>query len=575
MEQNKLIIDQSIDKKMQNLSGIQNMTTADIIVDTLIKWNVKLIFGIIGDGINPVIEALRKRQNEIRFITVRHEEAGAFMASGYAKLTGKIGACIGTSGPGFLHLVNGLYDAATDNVPVIAISGDTFRDLKHSFYPQDINSMDVVRDIAKINTRINGPIHAEYIMDEVCRSALGTSSLSHITIAKDTQNEKYSADNSMYKGKIIGTTTFTQNVIIPKREEFEKAAEILNAGNRITILIGRGAMNAPEEILQVAKILGAPIVKSLAARTIIDDKSEYTTGGIGHLGTKPSYLAMKECDTLLILGCVFFGLSYYPELGKAKCVQVDTNYQKIGIRYPATIGLVGDVKATLRQLIKHLNQKQNLDFLRVSFDRHAKWNAMLLQQEQDYSYPLKPQVAMGILNRYLTPDAIISLDTGSNTYFAAKHLKFQPQQRLLFSGTLQTMGCGLPFCIASKLVYPERQCLAIVGDGGFTMLMGEIATAVFYKIPIKVIIIKNNTLEWEMWEQKTSGFVPFGYELQPINFAMMATSCGAEGYTINRAEEIVNVYNQFFSSTNPAVLQINVDPNELPVKPEDVDINFV
>lgn len=548
------------------------MTTGDIIVDRLISWNVKFVFGIIGDGINPVINALYKRKDQINFITVRHEEAAAFMASGYAKLTGKIGVCIGTSGPGFLHLINGLYDAALDGAPVIAISGDTFKNLKDSFYVQDINATHLLSDVSKFNIRINGPVHASFIMDDVCRSALGMSGVSHITIAKDTQSQKISEDNSKYKGKIIGTSTWNKDIIIPHKNQIREAAEILNKGKKIAIFIGKGAMKAGKEVLQIAQILSAPIIKSLAARTIIDDKSEYTTGGIGHLGTKASYQAMKECDTLLILGCVYFGLDYYPELGKATCVQIDINPQKIGIRYPATLGLVGDVKNTLKFLITILKQNPETEFLKTCNQRYINWNNMLNTTSHNNAYPLKPQVPMAILNKYLQPNAIISLDTGAHTYYAAKYLKFQTEQRLLFSGTLQTMGCGLPFCIASKFAYPDRQCLAIVGDGGITMLMGEIATAVRYGLAIKVIVMKNNTLEWEEWEQKTSGFTPYGFDLQPINFAGIAVSCGAEGYVIDRVEQIEEVYRKFFSSTKPAILEINIDPNELPVKPEDVNV---
>ncbi|AYV76337.1 MAG: pyruvate oxidase [Terrestrivirus sp.] len=561
-----------INKEQPDFSKMQEMTTADIIIDKLITWNVDIVFGIIGDGINPMIEALYKRRHQIRFITVRHEEAGALMASGYAKLTGKIGVCIGTTGPGFLHLLNGLYDASLDNIPVIAISGTINSDLRNTFYSQDINTTHISADFSKFNIMINSPTHALYTMDDVCRSSLSTFSVSHITIPIDIQGQKLHDDNTVLKGKLLGSSTWSSNVLSAKIEDIKMAADILNDGQKIVILIGKGTMHSSNEVLEVAKLLSAPIVKALGARTIIDDESIYTTRGLGYLGTKTSYLAIKECDTLLLLGTSFPYPEYYPELGQAKCVQIDTNCRKIGLRYPATIGLVADIKITLNQLIPLLKRNSNTEFLELTQKKMLDWNKMISMEEASESYPLKPQRVIATIRKYITNDAIISMDTGSNTYFASRHLIFKPGQKLLFSGVLQTMGNGLPFCIASKLAYPNKQCVAIVGDGGFTMLMGEVATAVKYKLPIKVIIIKNNTLEWEMWEQISKGFTPYGYDLEPIDFANVAISCGAEGYTIDKVDQLDTVLSKFFGSNNPAIVQVNVDPNELPIPPEQINI---
>lgn len=562
----------TINKEQIDFSKMQEMTTADIIIDKLITWNVDMVFGIIGDGINPIIEALYKRRHQIRFIAVRHEEAGALMASGYAKLTGKIGVCIGTTGPGFLHLLNGLYDASLDNVPVIAISGTINSDLRNTFYSQDINTTHISADFSKFNIMINSPTHALYTIDDVCRSSLATFSVSHITVPIDIQGQKLSNDSTVLKGKLQGSSAWSSNVLSAKIEDVQIAADILNNGKKIVILIGKGTMHSSDEVLEVAKLLSAPIIKALGARTVIDDESIYTTRGLGYLGTKPSYLVIKECDTLLMLGTSFPYPEYYPELGQAKCVQIDTNCHKIGLRYPATIGLVADIKITLNQLIPLLKKNPNTEFIELAQRKMLDWNKMISTEEDNNSYPLKPQRVMGAIKKYITNDAIISLDTGSNTYFASRHLILKPGQKLLFSGVLQTMGNGLPFCIASKLAFPEKQCVAIVGDGGFTMLMGEVATAVKYKLPIKIIIIKNNTLEWEMWEQMSKGFTPYGYDLEPIDFANIAISCGAEGYTIDKVDEIDNVLSKFFNSNNPAVVQVNVDPKVLPIPPERLNI---
>lgn len=557
-----------------NFERMQNMTTGDIIVDKLIKWGVKIIFGLIGDGINPVIEALYKRRNEIKFITVRHEEAAAFMAGGLGKLTDNLSACIATTGPGMIHLINGLYDAVLDGAPIIAISGTTYENLIGTFYPQDVKTMNLLNEIASFNVLINGPSHALHIVDNACRSALGNHGLSHITIPIDIQNTKLINDKNKFRPKLYGTSTWSPSILLPKLKQIEEAAKILNENKKILILIGKGCANCANEVLKLAEILSAPIAKSLFARPIIDDEHPLTTQGVGFLGTNPSYLLMKECDLIFIIGCSMPYADYYPDPEKAKCIQIDNNFKKIGLRYPATIGLIGDAKYTLQQLIPLLKKNKSNEFLLLAQKRMKKWKEIMNEKENDTSFPLKPSYVTSVINTLIENDAIISLDTGIHTVFAARHINFKPTQKLIFSGGLQTMAGGLPFSIAAKFAFPYRQSIAIVGDGGFTMLMGELVTAVKYNLDIKVIIFKNNTLGLEKIEQIGEGFHPYGYELQPINFTNFAIACGAEGYKIKHPSELKSKLLEAFSTKKPAVIEIEIDPNESPMTADKFKINY-
>jgi pyruvate dehydrogenase (quinone) len=555
-----------------------NMTTGDIIVDKLIKWNVDIIFGIIGDGINPVINSLHKRQDKIKFITVRHEEGGALMASGYAKFTNRLSAVIGTTGPGMIHLLNGLYDASTDSAAVIAITGMSNSNLIGTMYPQDVKTVDLLNEIAHFNVIINGPQHALRIMDCACRTALDTHGISHISIPVDTQNmklkddieHKFTSDHRSTLGCSFGS------FLVPTLESVQNASVMINnytqQQKKIFMLVGRGCANATTEVLSLAEIIAAPFCKSLYAMPLIPSDHPYCTGGIGFLGTKQSYLAMKQCDLLIILGSNFPFVQYYPEIGHAACIQIDRDSRKIGLKYSTNISIIADIKFVLSELIPLLNKNPSKEFLKSMQTQTIKWNNLMQKLREDRSFPLKPEYVITCLNKYLRPDANISLDTGEHTTFAARHLNFQPRQRLVLSGGLQTMGGGLPFAIAAALAYPERQSVAIVGDGGFTMLMGEIATAVKYNLDIKVIIFKNNTLALEYTEQVSEGFEPYGYELQPIEFSKVAEACGAVGYKISRSDDMDKIFSVAFESARPTIIEVVIDPDHRSPVAEQIDI---
>jgi pyruvate dehydrogenase (quinone)/pyruvate oxidase len=334
-------------------------TAADVLIDTIIDWGVKVIFGLPGDGINGIMEALRKRQDDIRFVHVRHEEAAAFMACGYAKFTGKLGVCLATSGPGGLHLLNGLYDAKLDHQPVLAITGHQYHDLTNTFGQQDVCLDKVFEDVAVYNTRVMGPAHVRSVTDLACRTALAYRGVSHITVPVDYQSmpvdeEKRGPRNIPHHTSDVRA----RSARIPEEEDLRRAAEILNAGKRVAILAGQGALGAGDELEQVAELLAAPIVKALLGKGVVPDDSPYTTGSIGLLGTAPSQDAMEECDTLLMVGTSFPYMEFMPKPGQARAVQIDLDPQKIGLRYPVDVGLVGDSLRTLRELIPMLDRKK-------------------------------------------------------------------------------------------------------------------------------------------------------------------------------------------------------------------------
>jgi pyruvate dehydrogenase (quinone) len=553
----------------------ENMRTADIVAEALLDWKVDVIFGLPGDGINGFIESLRRRQDKIKFILVRHEESAAFMACAYAKYTGKLGACVATSGPGAIHLLNGLYDAKADNTPVIAITGTTYSDLMNSSYQQDVNLLQLYSDVTVYNDMINVPEQAEMAVDIACRTALAQRGVSHLTIPIDVQEKKL---NGKYSRHNIGyhTSDVYSAETIPSHSLIEKAAQILNTGNRVVILAGQGALGAGEEVIAVAEKLGAPIVKALLGKAVIPDDSTYTTGGIGLLGTTPSSDAMSETDTLFMIGTSFPYIEYLPKPGQARGIQIDIKPEKIGLRYPVEIGLVGDSKLILLALLPLLNQKDNLEFLKSKQHAMKNWNRLLEEKSTRTDKPIKPQVIAKAVSDELDDNAIISVDCGTNTSWAARYINIRKGMKFSVSGTLSSMANGLPYAIAAQIAFPERQSIAFVGDGGLTMLMGEFATAVQYNLPIKVIVIKNNTLGMIRWEQM--GFLgnpEFGVEFTAIDWVKFAEACGGKGYAIKEPSEVKSKLHQAMKEERrPTIIEAYVDPFEPPMPPK-VEMSFV
>jgi pyruvate dehydrogenase (quinone) len=540
--------------------------TSDVIVERLIEWGVDTIFGLPGDGIDGFFEALRTHQDKIKFIQVRHEEAAAFAAVGYAKYTGRLGVCCATSGPGGIHLLNGLYDAKCDQQPVLAITGHTYHDLIGMDYQQDVDLDRVFLDVAVFSERVMGPAHAVNVVDMAVRSAYGRHGVAHMCIPKDIQDWEVSKDQRSPANvpNHSGDWAAPPNMK-PADALLQQAANIINAGSKVTIFVGRGALGCREEVTQLAAKLGGPVVKALLGKAVLPDRSPYTTGGVGLLGTAPSIDAMKECDTLIMIGTSFPYMDFLPEPGQATCVQIELDPTRVGLRYPVDVGLIGDSKTILNALLPLLKPKKP-DFLEKAQGRMEKWYELMDERGTRKDIPMKPQVVTYTLNKLLKDDAIVSVDTGTVATWAARYVEIRGDMQFSVSGSLASMANGLPYSIGAAVAYPGRQVVCVVGDGGLSMLMGEIATLVKYNLQVKVIVIKNNSLAQIKWEQMIlEGNPEFGVELQPIDFAQVAEACGAKGFTLEQPDDAERVLREALNYKGPTVVQAVVDPEEPPM----------
>ncbi len=539
---------------------------SDLIVERLLDWGVDTIFGFPGDGVDGFFEALRTHKDKLKFIQVRHEEAAAFAAVGYAKYTGKLGVCCATSGPGGVHLLNGLYDAKCDLQPVLAITGHTFHDLIGMDYQQDVDLDKLFMDVSVFNERVMGPAHAVNVVDMAVRTAYARRGVAHICIPKDIQewpvngSKRSNANVPHHSGDWSAPSTAK-----PSQGVIKEAADIINNGSKVAIFVGRGALHCRQEVTQLAETVGGPVIKALLGKAVLPDRSPVTTRGLGLLGTAPSVDAMEECDTLIMIGTSFPYMEFLPTPGQAKCVQIDQDATRIGLRHPADVGLVGDSKtilAALLPLLKHKNDR----FLRKAQDRMKSWNALMEERGSRQDLPMKPQVVTHTLNKLLKDDAIVSSDSGTIATWTARYVEIRGDMQFSLSGSLATMANGLPYSIGAAVAYPGRQVVCVVGDGGLTMLMGEIATLVKYKLQVTVIVIKNNVLGQIKWEQMIlEGNPEFGVELEPIDFAKVAEACGARGFTLERPEDAERVLREALNTQGPSVVQAVVDPNEPPM----------
>ena len=538
------------------------MNASDVLVERLIAWGVDTIFGLPGDGINGVIEALRKEKDKIRFIHVRHEESAAFMACAYAKFTGRLGVCLSTSGPGGIHLLNGLYDAKMDQQPVLAITGMQFTDVTGTYSQQDVELDKLFMDVSCYNTRVMSAPHMEPAADLAIRSAIMKRSVAHLTIPIDVQLQELG--KGQRSDRNVAHHTSSNPAIsgnLPQANELRLAADLLNHGKRVAIMAGAGALHATDELLQLAELLGAPIVKPLLGKAVVPDDSPYTTGGIGLLGTAPSQTVVENCDTLVLVGTSYPYIEYLPKPGDAKCIQIDSNAQRIGLRYPTDVGLVGDSKKTLQLLLPMLKKNSYRKFLETAQKDMKDWNKGLEKEGTNQAKPMTPQVIGWELGKRTQENAIIVSDSGTNTTVWARYMPAKKGQMHSCSGNLATMACGLPYAIAAQVAFPDRQVIAVVGDGGFTMLMGEIITAVAYKLPIKLVIIKNNTLGQIKWEQMVfEGNPEYQCDLLPIDFVALAKAVGADGVRIDDAARAGELLDKALAMPGPVIIEAVVDP---------------
>jgi pyruvate dehydrogenase (quinone)/pyruvate oxidase len=545
-------------------------TAADILCETLIAWGVDTIFGLPGDGINGIMEALRTRQDQLRFVQVRHEESAALAAVGYAKFTGRLGVCLATSGPGGIHLLNGLYDAKLDHAPVLAITGLQHHDLIGTFTQQDVELDKLFADACAYNMRIMGAAHVENVVELACRTALAYRKPTHVTMPIDVQMmpvgkdkrsernpERHVSHRMAYGGEAADEAALS------------RAAQILDAGEKVFILAGQGALGAREELLALADKLGAPVGKALLGKAAVPDDSPFTPGGVGLLGTKPSQQAMKSCDTLLIVGSTFPYIEYYPKPGDARAVQIDVDPQRIGLRYPVEAGLVGDCARVLRALSERVQRKADRGFLDEAQKGMSEWRQLIAERGSRDDRPMKPAVVLHELGRLLEDDAILICDSGTNTAWTARHAELTgANQQFSCSGTLATMACALPYAIGAATAYPTRQIVAVIGDGGLSMLMGDLVTLRKYGLPVKIVVLKNDALGMIEWEQLGKlGNPQYGVELEPIDFVKVAEGCGLRGVRIEDPKTCAAQLRDALAEPGPCLVEAVIDPNEPPMPP--------
>ena len=541
---------------------------SEALVQRLVDWEVDTVFGLPGDGINGIMEGLRRHQDEIRFVLVHHEEAAAFMATAHAKATGKIGVCLATSGPGGIHLLNGLYDAKLDHVPVLAITGMQETSLLGTGYQQEVALDKLYADVAEYDIMISNPVQIPAVTDLAIRTAYARRGVAHITVPNDIQVADAGADPWQHVAPASTPKTAAVYLAppgLPSLEDLQRLADFLNDGDKIGILAGAGALHAREELVAVAETLGAPIVKTLPGKAAVPDDSPYTTGGIGLLGTKPSEELMDEIDTLLMVGTNFPYTKHLPQ--QVRCAQIEADPARAGARIPTELPVVGDAKETLRALLPLLKRRTENGFLAKYQHEMNTWREKMAALEDAGRDPIAPQYLMAALSKLAADDAILTCDSGTIATWAARHWTIRGERRFYLSGNLASMAPGLPYAIGVQQAFPDRQVIAFVGDGGFAMLMAEFLTAIQHQLPVKVVINNNNALGQILWEQMVLGYPEHGvrYPEPFADYAAFATANGALGAKVTKPGEVKSALTLALNHPGPALVDVNVNPAEPPM----------
>jgi pyruvate oxidase len=528
----------------------------DAMMDMLIEWGVDHIYGMPGDSINSLIESIRKRKEQLDFVQVRHEEAGALAAASYAKLTGKLGVCMGIAGPGAIHLLNGLYDAKLDKVPVLAIAGQVETDLMGSDFFQEVDLANLFKDVAVYSQTVMSAEQLPTVVNQAVRAAYDKKGVSVLIIPDDIPKME------IERGARVTSTTLVQSDQIPQQQDIQQAEKLLNKAEKPIILAGKGARGARDSLIRFAEKLNAPIVLTLPGKGIVPDDHPLCLGGLGLLGTKPATLAMEEADTLIMVGTSFPFTGFLPE--NAKTIHIDKDPSQIGKRYPVDVGLAGDSELTLSKLTVLIQTPNDGAFLQKYQSQMNDWWTRLEEQEADNSVPIKPQRVVGALQQVAADDAILSVDVGNVTVWMARHFKMK-NQKFITSGWLATLGCGLPGAIAGRIAYPHKQVFTVCGDGGFQMMMNDFVTAVKYDLPLVCIVFNNHKIAMIKFEQEVMGNAEFGTNLQNPDFARYADICGGIGYRVEHPDDILPALEKAASQRKPCIIDVVVDANEAPL----------
>ncbi|MED4649434.1 pyruvate oxidase [Bacillus inaquosorum] len=531
-------------------------TAGQAMTELLEQWGVDHVYGIPGDSINEFIEELRHERNQVKFIQTRHEEVAALAAAAEAKLTGKIGVCLSIAGPGAVHLLNGLYDAKADGAPVLAIAGQVSSGEVGRDYFQEIKLEQMFEDVAVFNREVHSAETLPDLLNQAIRTAYSKKGVAVLSVSDDLFAEKIKRE------PVYTSPVYIEGNLEPKKEQLVTCAQYINNAKKPIILAGQGMKKAKRELLAFADKAAAPIVVTLPAKGVVPDKHPHFLGNLGQIGTKPAYEAMEECDLLIMLGTSFPYRDYLPD--DTPAIQLDSDPAKIGKRYPVTAGLVCDSALGLRELTEYIERKEDRRFLNACTEHMQHWWNEIEKDETEAATPLKPQQVVARLQEAAADDAVLSVDVGTVTVWMARHFKMNANQDFIVSSWLATMGCGLPGAIASSLAEPERQAIAVCGDGGFSMVMQDLPTAVKYKLPITVVILNNENLGMIEYEQQVKGNIDYVTKLQNVDYAAFAESCGAKGIKVTRAEELAPAFHEALHADQPTVVDVMIG-NEPPL----------
>ena len=552
-------------------------TVGDFVIGRLADWGVRRIYGYPGDGINGLMGALERATDRVRFIQVRHEEMAAFMACGHAKYTREVGVCMATSGPGAIHLLNGLYDAKMDHAPVVAIVGQQARTALGSAYQQEVDLVSLFKDVAsEFVQQATTPEQVPHLIDRAVRIAISERTVTCVILPHDLQELPEVVQPPREHGSTFSGVGSTTPRVVPRDTDLAAAAAILNVGERVAILIGQGAIDAAAEVLDVAERLGAGIAKALLGKQVLADDAPGVTGAIGLLGTKPSWTLMNECDTLLMIGSSFPYSEFLPKPGQARGIQIDIDGRVLSMRYPMEVNLVGDSAETLRALFPLIERKTDRRWRERLDGQITDWNTVVERRAMTSADPINPQRVFFELSSRLPDRAILSCDSGSVANWYARDVRMRTGMMGTLSGTLATMGSAVPYAIAAKFAYPDRPAIALAGDGAMQMNgINELITIAKYAKEwtdprLVVLVLNNRDLNLVTWEERVmSGDPKFpdSQELPDFGYARFAESLGLVGIRVERAEDLGSAWDRALAADRPAVVEAVVDPNVPPLPP--------
>ncbi len=552
------------------------MKVADYLLQRLREWEVEYVFAYPGDGINGLLAAWGRAEDQPRFIQARHEEMAAFQAVGYAKFSGRTGVCAATSGPGAIHLLNGLYDAKLDHVPVVAIVGQTDRTAMGGSYQQEVDLLSLYKDVAsEFCEMVTVPEQLPNVLDRALRIAATRRTVTALIVPADVQELDYEPPAHAFK-QVPSSLGVPQYAPVPTDEELARAAEILNAGEKVAMLIGQGARHARPEVERTAELLGAGVAKALLGKDALPDTLPFVTGSIGLLGTRPSYEMMRDCDTLLVVGSSFPYSNFLPDFGRARAVQIDLDPSMVGLRYPFEANLVGDAAETLRRLIPLLEPRADGAWRKTVEDNTARWWEVMQRRAEVSAEPVNPEYVVHALDALLPEDVMLAADSGSAANWYARHLRMRGTMRGSLSGTLATMGPGVPYVIGAKFAHPDRPAIAIVGDGAMQMNgLAELITAAKYYHEwtdprLVVAVLNNHDLNQVTWEMRAMQGAPQfepSQHLPDVRYADIAQSFGLDGVRVERPEDVGPAWIRALAADRPFVIDFRTDPAVPPVPP--------